>query len=88
MARKIRVQSQGAIHHVMNRGDLPSSDYGKASRREAIFTDDQDRLLLRLCDYVHLNPVRAGLIRPGAALQSYRWSSYPACLQSPGQRPA
>ena len=28
---------------MMNRGDLPSSDYGKASRREAIFEDDEDR---------------------------------------------
>jgi hypothetical protein len=27
----------------MNRGDLPSSDYGDASRREAIFEDDEDR---------------------------------------------
>ena len=27
----------------MNRGDLPSSDYGKASQREDIFRDDEDR---------------------------------------------
>ena len=31
------------MYHVMNRGDLPSSDYGQASRREAIFEDDEDR---------------------------------------------
>ena len=43
MARKLRIQYPGAIYHVMNRGDLPSSDYGKASRREAIFADDEDR---------------------------------------------
>ena len=30
MARKLRIQYPGAIYHVMNRGDLPSSDYGKA----------------------------------------------------------
>ncbi len=35
MARKLRVQYPGAIYHVMNRGD----------RREAIFNDDQDRVL-------------------------------------------
>jgi putative transposase len=35
MARKLRVEYQGAIYHVMNRGD----------HREAIFRDDQDRLL-------------------------------------------
>ena len=33
MARKIRVEYEGAIYHVMNRGD----------RREAIFLDDTDR---------------------------------------------
>jgi hypothetical protein len=43
MARKLRIQYPGAIYHVMNRGDLPSSDYGKASRREAVFEDDEDR---------------------------------------------
>jgi putative transposase len=36
MARKLRVQYPGAIYHVMNRGD----------RREPIFNDDRDRLLL------------------------------------------
>ena len=35
MARKIRIESAGAIYHVMNRGD----------RREAIFKDDSDREL-------------------------------------------
>ncbi len=33
MARKLRVEYEGAIYHVMNRGD----------RREAIFYDDPDR---------------------------------------------
>jgi len=35
MARKLRVEYEGAIYHVMNRGD----------RREPIFKDDQDREL-------------------------------------------
>jgi REP element-mobilizing transposase RayT len=35
MARKLRVEYEGAIYHVMNRGD----------RREAIFKDDKDRQL-------------------------------------------
>ena len=42
MVRKLRIQYPGAIYHVMNRGDLLSSDYGKASRREDIFKDDED----------------------------------------------
>ena len=33
MARKLRIQYEGAIYHVMNRGD----------RRELIFRDDKDR---------------------------------------------
>jgi REP element-mobilizing transposase RayT len=33
------------------------------------------------CDYVHLNPVRAGLIGPEELLETYRWSSYPAYLR-------
>src|SRR5246127_3215875 len=28
------------------------------------------------CDYVHLNPVRANLVRAGQPLESYPWSSY------------
>jgi putative transposase len=143
MARKLRVQYQGAFYHVINRGD----------RREAIFLDDQDRsrfvdtlgeacqktewqvpayclmnnhfhlvletprgnlvdgmkrflgtytsrfnrrprvfghlfsgrykalvvdgsgtgYLRTACDYVHLNPVRAKLLRPELALGEYLW---------------
>lgn len=151
MARKLRVQYEGAIYHLMNRGD----------RREPIFKDDQDRLrfmetlgeacqktgwqvhayclmenhfhlvvetpranlvagmkwflgaytsrfnrrhklfghlfsgrykslivdgsgdgyLRTVCDYVHLNPVRAKLLRLEAGLEAYRWSSYPGYLK-------
>ena len=39
------------------------------------------------CDYVHLNPVRAGLLSPEQPLQSYRWSSYPLYLLLPESRP-
>ncbi len=39
------------------------------------------------CDYVHLNPRRAGLIGGGAQLESYVWSSYGAYLQ-PRLRPS
>ena len=37
--------------------------------------------LRRACDYVHLNPVRAGLITGKEKLESFRWSSYPAYRQ-------
>jgi REP element-mobilizing transposase RayT len=38
--------------------------------------------------YIHLNPARAGLIRPGAEpLRRYRWSSYPWYLKPAEQGP-
>jgi putative transposase len=157
MARKLRLEYEGAIYHVMNRGD----------RREPIFRDDQDHemfletlgqaaqktgwqihayclmpnhfhlvletpnanlvagmkwflgtytgrfnrrhklfghlfsgrykslivdgsgngYLRTVCDYVHLNPVRAKLLRADQKLGHYRWSSYREYLRSPGRRP-
>lgn len=42
--------------------------------------------LRTVCEYVHLNPVRAKLLRPEEPLRAYRWSSYPAYLERPGRR--
>ena len=47
-----------------------------------------DGYLRTVCDYVHLNPVRARLLRPEQPLQAYRWSSYPEYLKRAGQRVA
>jgi putative transposase len=158
MARKLRVQFEGAIYHVMSRGD----------RRKDIFLDDKDReiflatlteacqktgwqvhayclmknhfhmvletsranlvegmkwflgtytsrfnrkhkffghlfsgrykavsvdggergYLKTVCDYVHLNPVRAKLLQPEELLRQFPWSSYVQYLAAPGKRPA
>jgi putative transposase len=158
MARKLRLEYEGAIYHVMNRG----------CRREPIFQDDRDRqmfletlgqaaqktgwqihayclmanhfhlvletpganlvagmkwflgaytsrfnrrhklfghlfsgrykslivdgsgngYLRMVCDYVHLNPVRAKLLRPKQKLRRYQWSSYREYLRPAGRRPA
>jgi REP element-mobilizing transposase RayT len=43
--------------------------------------------LVRACNYVHLNPARAGLLEKGGKLQTFSWSSYPAYLR-PVLRPA
>ena len=43
--------------------------------------------LKTVCDYVHLNPARAGLIEPRQKLSRYRWSSYPAYLLPVRKRP-
>jgi len=37
--------------------------------------------LVAACNYVHLNPARAGLIQEGQKLETYPWSSYPAYLR-------
>jgi REP element-mobilizing transposase RayT len=39
-----------------------------------------------VCDYVHLNPVRAKLLRPGQELRAFTWSSYGEYLRPPGRR--
>ena len=38
--------------------------------------------LKTVCDYVHLNPVRAKILRPEQKLLSYRWSSYSSYLST------
>jgi REP element-mobilizing transposase RayT len=156
MPRKLRIQYEGALYHVVNRGD----------RREPIFRDDLDRqrfletlgeacaktdwqvhalclmgnhfhlvvetpkanlvtgmkwflgtYTLRfnwrhklsghlfsgrykalvvdaassgyfrtVCDYVHLNPVRAQLLPLTQPLRAYAWSSYSQYLKPPRQR--
>ena len=39
-----------------------------------------------VCDYVHLNPVRAGLIRPEEPLQTYVWSAVGRGIEEIGRR--
>src|SRR6202167_6044392 len=44
--------------------------------------------LKTVCDYVHLNPVRAKLLRPEQPLKACRWSSWREYLKPPRNRPA
>jgi len=39
-----------------------------------------------VCEYVHLNPVRAKLLAAEQALRDYAWSSYPEYLKPPTRR--
>ncbi len=39
------------------------------------------------CDYVHLNPVRANLLKPEERLLAYPWSSFGLYLAAPKHRP-
>jgi len=42
--------------------------------------------LKTVCDYVHLNPVRARLLKTGQPLEAFTWSSYGEYLRRPAQR--
>jgi REP element-mobilizing transposase RayT len=60
-----------------------------SGRYKALFVDGSGTGYLKtVCDYVHLNPARAGLLGPEEKLSLYGWSSYPAYLQPARQRPA
>ena len=60
-----------------------------SGRYKALHVDGSGNGYLKAVgDYVHLNPVRAGLIAPEQPLESYPWSSYPLYLQEPSKRPA
>jgi putative transposase len=59
-----------------------------SGRYKALHVDGSGNGYLKAAgDYVHLNPVRAGLLRPEQPLQTYRWSSYASYLVEPSQRP-
>ena len=57
-------------------------------RYKALIVDQSGNGYLKtVCDYVHLNPVRAKLLAPDQALREFRWSSWPEYLRRPGERP-
>ena len=59
-----------------------------AGRYKALVVDGSGNGYLRtVCDYVHLNPVRAKLLQREAPLTAFAWSSYGDYLQPPSQRP-
>ncbi len=60
-------------------GILPASD-GSAD-------GSGNGYLRTVCDYVHLNPVRAKLIKGGQPLESFGWSSYGEYLNTTAARP-
>jgi putative transposase len=60
-----------------------------SGRYKALIVDGSgDGYLRTVCDYVHLNPVRAKLLRPEEPLRAYIWSSYGQYLSAPSRRAA
>ena len=58
-----------------------------SGRYKALVVDGGGNGYLKtVCDYVHLNPARAKLLRPEQPLRTYRWSSCPQYLKHPGKR--
>jgi len=59
-----------------------------SGRYKALVVDGSGKGYLRtVCDYVHLNPVRAKLLTAEQPLRAFPWSSYCDYLKKPGQRP-
>ena len=59
-----------------------------SGRYKSIMVDDaEEGYLRRVCDYTHLNPVRAKIVAEEEPLESYPWSSYPMYLSRPRKRP-
>lgn len=59
-----------------------------SGRYKSLLVDGSGTGHLRtVCDYVHLNPVRAKLLDPAAPLQAYPWSSWPDYLKPASRRP-
>src|SRR5208283_4499071 len=59
-----------------------------SGRYKSLIVDGSGNGYLKtVCDYVHLNPARAKLLRPEQLLRAYRWSSYGEYLKRTGERP-
>ena len=60
-----------------------------SGRYKSLIVDGSgDGYLKTVCDYVHLNPARAKLLKPEVPLRRFRWSSWPSYLLAPSKRPA
>jgi putative transposase len=59
-----------------------------SGRYKSLIVDGSGNGYLKtVCDYVHLNPVRAKLLAVEQSLGDYPWSSYPLYLRSERRRP-
>ena len=60
-----------------------------SGRYKALIVDGSDNGYLKtVCDYVHLNPARAKVLKAAQPLSAFGWSSYPQYLGAPSRRPS
>jgi putative transposase len=58
-----------------------------SGRYKALVVDGSGSGYLKtVCDYVHLNPARAKLLKAGQALREYAWSSWAEYMKRPAKR--
>jgi REP element-mobilizing transposase RayT len=84
MPRKARLDAPGALHHIIVRGinrrkiffdDADRDDF--LDRLSGILSDSksilcqEDPYLLELVRYIHLNPLRAGIVKDLRGLNKY-----------------
>lgn len=55
-------------------------------RYKSLLVGGEGGYLRTVCDYVHLNPARAGLVGPDTLLRAFPWSSFPDYLKAPSGR--
>ena len=60
-----------------------------SGRYKSLMVDGASNGYLKcVCDYVHLNPARAKLVKVTQPLKCFAWSSWPSYLLAPSTRPA
>jgi len=68
MPRHARLDATGALHHIMLRGINKGHLF--ENRYKSILCEEEP-YFLELVRYIHLNPVRAGMVTDMAGLDSY-----------------
>src|SRR2546422_997501 len=77
----------GTFTNRFNRRHRLSGHLFSGRYKSLVVDGSGDGYLRTVCDYAHLNPVRAKLLTREQPLSDYRWSSYREYLRPPGKRP-
>lgn len=78
----------GTYTQRFNRRHGQSGHLFQGRYKAQLIDGERSGYLRAACDYVHLNPVRAGLVSEDKPLESWPWSSYGDYLRAPRRRAA